>query len=159
MITHPDSTLPEDALRGAYADLLFTLAREEPEALRRAADLMEADAVDHSGALPDGSSGARLARTWLVFTGDRPTSAAPEDARVFTFSYPAHLIFQVTSARGVAAARRLARRGITALIASEAPVGAIEGPLPASPGLSSLVVWPGSGDDDERDVLELEVID
>lgn len=144
MLTHPDSTLPDETLRSSYAELLRTLAREEPEALRRAAPLMDADA-------------ARLAHTWLAFTGDLPRRAAPERPRLFTFSYPAHVIFQVAAA-SVPAARRLARRGVAELLATDTPLGALAGPLPASPSLSNTAVWLGSVGE-EKDVLELELVD
>ena len=157
MLTHPDSTLPEETLRSSYANLLDTLAREEPEALRRAAALMDAEAARHAATLPEGSPGARLARTWLALAGDISPTAAPERARVFTFSYPAHVIFQV-AAGSVPAARRLARRGVAELLASDAPLGALAGPLPASPSLSNTVVWLGSVGE-EKDVLELELVD
>lgn len=157
MIQHPETTMPEDQLKSAYADLLLTLARDEPEALERAAQTLAGDATRFAAALPDGSLGAQLARTYLAFTGNHAAAAPAEGMQVFTFSYPSHVVFDVTGAGGVRAARRLARRSIAAMLESDEPVAGIDGVLPAQPEISNVVVWLGSPSAD-KDVLELEAI-
>jgi len=157
MIKHPDTTLPETQLRTAYADLLAALARDEPEALLRAAQTLEADPARQAAALPDGSPAARLARAWLGFTGNQPPTAHGEGS-VFSFSYPAHVVFEVVGAGGVAAARRLARQGIAALLASDTPLAGIDGPFPGEPSIRNVVAWLGSVSQD-GDVLDLELVD
>jgi hypothetical protein len=112
MIQHPETTMPEDRLRNAYADLLLTLARDEPEALERAARTLAGDAARHVAALPDGSPGAQLARAYLAFTGNQAPTAPGEGMQVFTFTYPAHVVFQIIGAGGPkAAASRPAQPG------------------------------------------------
>jgi len=158
MIQHPETTMPEDRLKNAYADLLLTLARDEPEALVRAAQTLAGDATRFAAALPDGSPGAQLARAYLAFTGNQPTTVPAEGMHVFSFMYPAHIAFEVVGAGGPEAARRIARRTIAAMGKSEDPVAGIDGPLPAQPAISNVVVWLGSPSAD-KDVLVLEGID
>jgi hypothetical protein len=155
MIQHPETTLPEDRLRNAYADLLLALARDEPEALARAAETLAGDAARHPAALPDGSPGAQLARAYLAFAGNPPASV-PAEGQVFGFRYPAHIAFEVIGAGGPAAAQRVARRAIAALQVSDDPIAGIQGPLPAEPALMNVVVWLGSPVGE--DVLHLEEI-
>lgn len=158
MIQHPETTLPADRLQSAYADLLLTLARDEPEALERVAQTLAGDAARHAAALADGSPGARLARAYLAFTGNPAATEPAEGTQVFTLTYPAHMVFEVVCAGGPKAAQRLARRSLAALLASDDPVAGIDGPLPAEPTITNVVVWPGSPSAD-KDVLELEGID
>lgn len=157
MIQHPETTMPEDRLRNAYADLLLTLARDEPEALERAAQTLAGDATRFAAALPDGSPGAQLARAYLAFTGNQPTTVPAEGMHVFSFMHPAHIAFEV-GAGSPEAARRIARRSLAAMRESEDPVAGIGGPLPAQPAISNVVVWLGSPSAD-KDVLVLEGID
>ncbi|HEU4454973.1 MAG TPA: hypothetical protein VFR81_18055 [Longimicrobium sp.] len=162
MIQHPETTMPEDRLKSAYADLLLTLARDEPEALERAAQTLAGDAARHVAALPDGSPGAQLARAYLAFAGNQPTTVPAEGMQVFSFMYPAHIAFEVVGAGGPQVARRIARRiarrSLAAMLESEEPVAGIDGPLPAQPAISNVVVWLGSPAAD-KDVLVLEGID
>ena len=158
MIQHPEKILPEDRLQSAYADLLLTLARDEPEALERAARTLAGDAARRAAALPDGDPGAQLARAYLAFTGNPAASVPAEGMQVFTFTYPAHVVFEVIGAGGPNAARRLARRSLAAMLESDEPIAGIAGPLPAEPTISNVAVWGGSPSAD-RDVLELEGID
>lgn len=156
MIQHPETTLPEDQLRNGYADLLLALARDEPEALARAAETLAGDAARHAAALPGGSPGAQLARAYLAFTGYQPAPVPGEGPQAFGFRYPAHIAFEVIGAGDTAAAQRIARRAIAALRGSDEPVAGIRGPLPAEPALANVVVWLGSPAGE--DVLELEEI-
>lgn len=158
MIEHPESTMPEERLRNAYADLLLTLAGDEPEALERAARTLAGDAARFPAALPEGSPGAQLALAYLAFTGNQPAAPPAEGTQVFTFTYPAHVVFEVIGAGGPRAARRLARRSLAAMLESDEPIAGIAGPLPSEPTISNAVVWLGSPSD-EDDVLELEGID
>lgn len=158
MIQHPETTLPEDQLQNAYADLLLTLARDEPEALERAAQTLAGAAARHIAALPDGSPGAQLARAYLAFTGIQAATVPSAGMRVFTFTYPAHVVFQIIGAGGPKAARRVARRSLGAMLESDEPVAGINGPLPGEPAISNVSVWLGSPSGD-GDVLELEGID
>lgn len=158
MIQHPETTMPEDRLRNAYADLLLTLARDEPDALERAARTLAGDAARFAAALPDGSPGAQLARAYLAFTGNQPATEPGEGMQVFSFMYPAHIAFEVVGAGGPEVARRIARRSLAAMRESEDPIGGIDGPLPAQPAISNVVVWLGSPSAD-KDVLVLEGID
>lgn len=158
MIQHPETTMPEDRLKSAYADLLLTLARDEPEALERAAQTLAGDAARHAAAPPDGSPGAQLGRAYLAFAGNQAATVPAEGMQVFSFRYPAHIAFEVVGAGGPAAARRIARRSIAAMVESEDPVAGIDGPLPTQPAISNVVVWLGSPAAD-KDVLELEGVD
>lgn len=158
MIQHPETTMPEDRLRNAYADLLLTLARDESEALARAAQTLAGDAARHAPALPDGSPGAQLAHAYLAFAGNPATTVPAEGMQVFTFSYPAHVVFEVIGAGGPKAARRIARRSLGAMLESDEPVTAMHGPLPTEPAIWNVSVWIGSPAGD-TDVLELEGID
>jgi hypothetical protein len=158
MIKHPESTIPEDRVQSAYADLVLTLARDEPEALARAAETLAGDAARPLGTLPDGSPGAQLARAYLAFTGNPAAAVPAEGMQVFTFTYPAHVVFQVVGAGGPKAARRVARRSLGAMLESDEPVAGINGPLPGEPAISNVFVWLGSPSGD-ADVLELEGID
>ena len=158
MIQHPETTMPEDRLQSAYADLLLTLARDEPEALERAAQTLAGDAARHVAALSDGSPGAQLARAYLAFAGNQAATAPAEGMQVFSFMYPAHIAFEVVGAGGPQVARRIARRSLAAMVESEDPVAGIDGPLPAQPAISNVVVWLGSPGAD-KDVLVLEGID
>jgi hypothetical protein len=158
MIQHPETTMPEDRLRNAYADLLLTLARDESEALERAAQTLAGDAARHAAALPDGSPGAQLARAYLAFTDNRPAAVHAEETKVFTFSYPAHVVFQVVGAGSPRAARRIARRSVGAMLESDEPLAGMDGPHPTDPGMSNVTVWLGSPAG-EHDVLDLEGID
>jgi hypothetical protein len=159
MIQHPETTmLPEDRLRNACADLLLTLARDEPEALERASQTLAGDAARHVVALPDGSPGAQLARAYLAFAGNQAATVPAEGMQVFTFTYPAHVVFQIIGAGGPKAARRVARRSLGAMLESDEPVAGINGPLPGEPAISNVFVWLGSPSGD-ADVLELEGID
>ena len=158
MIQHPETSMPEDRLKNAYADLLLTLARDEPEALERAAQTLAGDAARFAAALPDGSPGAQLARAYLAFAGNQPATVPAEGMHVFSFMYPAHIAFEVVGAGSPEAARRIARRSLAAMRESEDPVAGIDGPLPAQPAISNVVVWLGSPAAD-KDVLVLEGID
>lgn len=155
MIRHPNASLPEEDLHGAYADLLALLAHDEPEALDRAARTLDAGWARHAGALTGGSPAARLARTWLAFTGKHQPAAAPGEGRSFQFTHPAHVAFQVAGAASPEAAQRIAARAVAALAASDIPIGAIDGPLPAEPSIANVVVWIGSVTG-VGDLLELE---
>ena len=73
MIQHPETTLPEDQLRNGYADLLLALARDEPEALARAAETLAGDAARHAAALPGGSP----ARSSPARTSRSPDTSPP----------------------------------------------------------------------------------
>lgn len=141
---HPDTSLPPDVLAGAYADLVAAIARHEPEALRRAAAAMDDDAHALPGAFPDGSPGARLARGWLAFTGNHEPATPSAGAEVYTFSYPAHVVFEMLGTAGAAAARRRAARAIGALLGTDVPLGGVAGALPADPSILNLTVWAGS---------------
>ena len=158
MIQHPESTIPEDRRQSACADLLLALARDEPEALERAAATLAGDAARHTPALPGGSPGALLAHAYLGFAGHQVATVTAEGMQVFTFTYPAHVVFQVVGAGGPKAARRVARRSLGAMLESDEPVAGINGPLPGEPAISNVFVWLGSPSGD-ADVLELEGID
>lgn len=150
---HPQKEHPQSA----YAALLLTLARDEPEALARAAQTLDGDTANHLGVLLENSTGAQLARAYLAFTGKPAQTLLEEGMQRFTFSYPAHVVFEVVSAGGAGAARRVARRSVAAMLESDEPVVGIEGPLPTEPAISNVVVWLGSPSAD-NDVLELEGI-
>lgn len=158
MIQHPETTVPEDRLRTAYAELLLTLARDEPEALERAAQTLAGDAARLAVALRDGSPGAQLARAYLAFTDNLAAVVHAEGAQVFTFSYPAHIVFQVVGAGSPRAARRIARRSVGAMLESDEPLAGMNGPHPTEPAMSNVTVWLGSPEG-EHDVLDLEGID
>lgn len=152
MITHPESIIPADQRAAAYARLLETLAKDEPEALRRAAVTLDQNpTADGREADP----AARLASAWLVFAGEE--APARDETRGFTFTYPAHVTFSV-SAGSAPAAKRIARSSISALLGSDQPVGAIHGPYPDTPALHDMVLWLGSPSE-RNDVLELELTD
>lgn len=159
MINHPESSIPEDRVQSAYADLVLTLARDEPEALARAAETLTGDASRPLGTtVPDGGPAARLAHAYLAFTGNAAAVTHTEGVQVFTFTYPAHVVFQVVGAGSPKAARRVARRSLGAMLDSDEPVAGIDGPLPGEAAISNVYVWLGSPSG-ESDVLELEGID
>lgn len=136
---HPSKTLSADVLPSAYDDLLTALARDEPDALRRAAATVQ----DQVGTAEQASPASQLARAWLAFAGDvDPT--LPPDGTVFHFTFPAQIAFSVVAHGGVAAANRVARRALAALDASDAPLGGVDGPLPGAPSLLNVTVWAGS---------------
>lgn len=152
---HPNYTVSADVLLSVYADLLATLARDEPDALRRAAATVQ----DQVGTGQQATSPAsQLSRAWLAFAGNAEPTASP-DAEVFHFTFPAHLAFEVVVlGGGAAAAQRVARRALAALDASDAPLGGVDGPLPAAPSLLNVSVWAGSTRR-KGDRLELELTD
>lgn len=158
MIKHPKTTIPENQLQGACAALLLTLARDEPEALRRAAETLKGHSAVPAAAESDSPPAVQLARAYLAFTGNGGVPVPAADRQVFTFSHPAHVVFDVIGAGSVVAARRIARRSLAAIMESDDPVAGIDGPLPAEPAVSNVVVWLGSISQAE-DALELEMVD
>jgi hypothetical protein len=150
---HPNETVPADLLPAAYADLLATLARDEPDALRRAAATVQEEVGDW-----EESTARLLARAWLAFAGNAEQITSPH-ADVFHFTFPAHIAFEVVVlAGGVAVAKRVARRALAKLDASDNPLGGVEGPLPGAPSLLNVTVWAGSKRRKD-DHLELELTD
>jgi hypothetical protein len=153
----PNRTIPEGDLDAAYTDLLKALARYERDALRRAAAALEGE--PSTSAAEGGNFAAKLARAWLAFTGNQEPATPPDGSQLFTFTYPAHLYFEIVSSGGAAVARRLARRAMGLLLGMDEPLGGVDGPLPAEPSLLNLTVWVGSNGKRPSDRLELELME
>lgn len=155
MLTHPDSILPDTELRIAYTDLLAILARDEPDALARAMTTVESGLELPRSAHADVSPAGSLARAWLGFAG-HPAPSGPGEAEVYTFTYPAHVVFDIRCAGGPGTAKLLARRCMVNLTESDSPFGAFAGPFPADRRMENVVVWLGSRTQKD-DVPELEL--
>lgn len=149
----PHTTIPEGDREAAYAALLKALARDEPEALRRAAATIDAQAAQRVRVA--GAPAASLARAWLASAGNQD----PTTPQLFTFTYPAHVYFEIVASGGPDVARRLATRAIRHLLGQDEPLGGVNGPLPAEPSLSNVAVWVGSTGTRTGDALELELMD
>jgi hypothetical protein len=148
MITNPEQCLPTDLERlQAYAQILRILALDEPEALQRTIHTLEAEGARGDAASTALLAGSTLARAWLTSTGNPTDVATPENT---TFVYPAHIGITVRGAGSDRAARRIAATSIGALLATDAPLVAMAGPLPAAPALHNVELWLGSpsGKDD-----------
>jgi hypothetical protein len=147
MIGHPEAVLPTEARQQAYNALLSALATHEPEALARAAASIEEEARNDDAAPP----AAVLARSWLEFTGHVEPATAPAGSRVYPFTYPAHVAFDIVSSAGKKTTVRRAQKVIAAMLATDRPLCALEGPFPGYPEIVNVEIWAGSieGDGDE----------
>lgn len=131
--------------------LLLTLARDEPEALIRAMRTLEGASGPGGAENP----AAVLTKEYLALAGTATTLDAA-DRRLHRFSYSGYLLFAVR-AGSRRAAKRIARERIAALLASEAPVGAMAGPYPGHEALLDVTFW--LAEPEEGGLLELESID
>lgn len=153
MIKHPDTVLPAEALPGAYAALMAALAAHEPEALARATGAIEDEARNGGHPSENLPPAAALARAWLAFTGHLDPTAAPDGAKVYSFSYPATVAFDMVGTGGRAAARRRANQVIAGMLTVDQPLCAVQGPFPGHPSLLNVEIWLGSaGKNDELDL-------
>lgn len=151
MPRHPRDSIPKEQIRPAMEALLLTLARDEPESLLRAIQTLESA----NASTPGTNAAAVLAKEYLTLAGVS-TSVAPANQRLFRFSYSGYVLFAVT-AGSRRAAKRIAREHITALLATESPVGAVAGPYTGHEVLLDLTFW--LADDGEGGQLELESVD
>lgn len=151
MPRHPRDSIPAEQVQPAMEALLLTLARDEPEALIRATQAVEGAGCRGGAVHP----AALLANEYLALAGTAQTTDTA-DRRLYRFSYSGYLLFAV-SAGSRRAANRIARQQIAALLATEAPVGAIAGAYPGHEALVDLAFW--LAEDAEGGLLELVSVD
>lgn len=144
---HPDLSLPADQLAVGYAEVLRRLADNEPEALEHALKtVIEAAPAD----LPGESTTITIARAWM------PAATGSRTVRRYGFSYPAHVALDITNATSPEEATQIARASIEKLLSTNEALATVDGPLPDAPHIRTLVVWLGSSEGADTDVLELE---
>jgi len=154
MIEHPDTVLPDETRPGAYAALVAALAIHEPEALARAAAAIEDEGRDGVTTTEQAPAAAKLARAWLAFFGQHEPTTAPEGAKVYSFSYPATVAFDMVGTAGKRAANRHATEVVAEMLAVDQPLCAVQGPFPGHPSVLNVEIWLGSnaGTKDELDL-------
>jgi hypothetical protein len=144
---HPDLSVPADQLAIGYAEVLRRLADNEPEALERALKtVIESAPAD----LPGESTTITIARAWM------PSAPPSRKGRRYGFSYPAHVAFDITEATSPDEATQIARASIQTLLSTNEALATVDGSHPDAPQIRTLVVWLGSSDGADADVLELE---
>ena len=152
----PNSTIPEADREAAYTALLKALARDEPDALRRVTATVEAEHDAHESYTD--VPAATLARAWLAATGQQEHAAMPQGLHLFTFTYPAHVYFEIVTS-GKAVAQRQARRAMALLLGRDEPLGNVAGRFPSEPSIQNVTVWLGSSGERKGDTLELELME
>lgn len=158
MIEHPDTVLPAETRPGAYAALVAALASYEPEALARVAAAIEDEARDAAHPSDSTPAATVLARAWIAFSGHVEPVTAQEPAKVYTFSYPATVGFDMVGTAGKRAASRRANIAVAGLLALDRPLCAVQGPLPEDPSILNLEIWLGTTAD-TTDELAIEHVE
>ena len=154
---HPDAAIPGDVLHPSYIALLSALARQEPDALERVSRILDDEGREQSGERASGSA-AKLARSWLVFTGHGESVEPSLPERSFSFAYPATMTFDLVGTGTAKSARSRALRALRTIEGDDVPLCGFSGPHPTHPSLLNVTVWVGSVDR-SGDRLRLELAD
>ncbi|HEU4562083.1 MAG TPA: hypothetical protein VFS20_29920 [Longimicrobium sp.] len=153
---HPDAAIPDEVVHASYVTLLSALARHEPDALERVGRILDDEGRERSGDRAD-EPAAKLARSWLVFTGHGKSVEPSPPERSFSFAYPATMTFELVGIGTARSARSRALRALRAIEGDDFPLCGFSGSHPIHPALRNVTVWVGSLEDRSRDRLRLEL--